>query len=178
MFNLKDWFSTKNTLVGRIACLRFKNIELEYQLSRKSLAFDKAIEDNALQHSFLTAQIEQLKAQLAEAKPSFTLPNNVKLVAEYNRDYSWESIDIVAHAPNGRFQMVCCADFEHDAEYNEPRGLRIFSFNGRDEEYCHEVLDFDFSYLLGKNDLDPETEQDYIDQVIQDQADRASKEVV
>lgn len=174
MKHIKDWFMSKNTLVDRIACLRNRNIELEYQLSRKSLAFDKAIEDNALQHSFLTAQIEQLKKELAEATPSFTLPNGVKLVAEYNSDASWESIDIAAHAPNGRFEIVCCADFEHDAEFEEPRGLRIFSFNGRDEEYCHEVLDFDFSYLLGKDDIDPETEQDYIDQVMQDKADRES----
>ena len=106
MKRIKDWFMSKNTLVGHIACLRFKNIELEYQLGRKSLAFDKAIEDNALQHSFMTAQIEQLKKQLAEAGPHFAPPNGVKHV--------------------------------------------------------------------GEDDIDHETEQDYIDQVMQDKADRES----
>ena len=106
MKRIKDWFMSKNDLVGRIACLRNKNIELENQLSRKSLAFNKAIEDNILQYSYLTAQIEQLKKQLAEARPHFAPPNGVKLV--------------------------------------------------------------------GEDDIDPETEQDYIDQVMQDKADRES----
>ena len=149
MKKLTDWFTTKNDLVGRIACLRNKNIELENQLRRKSLAFDKAIEDNALQHSFLTAQIDQLKAQLADARPSFTLPNGVKITAEYNEDESWKSIDIVARTENGHFENVCCADYD-----KELGKLRVFAFDGKVDEYVFEVHDFKMNYLLDKHDLD------------------------
>ena len=178
---LREWISDNRFWYGVLQrTIAERNYHMNDAIGYKAMAkhyedlWQRSVDDHAATLSFYQAQVAQLTKERDEKEIAFTLPNGVKLVAEYNRDSSWESIDVVAHAPNGRFEMVCCADYEHDAEYGEPRGLRIFSYNGRDDEYCHEVLDFDFSYLLGKNDLDADTEQDYIDQIIQEQADRES----
>jgi len=186
---LREWISDNRFWYGVLQrTIMERNHNANEAVAFKAMAkhyedlWQRSVDDHAASLSFYQAQVAQLTKERDEKRIAFTLPNGVELFAELNEDIDaqgnpiWRSIDVIAHM-DGRRESVCCADFEFATEVGEPRGLRVFSFNGIDDEYCHEVDGFDFWYLLGKDELDPETEQDYIDQIVQEQADRDSQKV-
>lgn len=184
--SLKLWFRTRiflSDMLVRYAtdntALMEENEKLRKKLGQKDKVLERALADHRQSNSFNRTVITNMQKRINELEKSskevsFTLPNGIKLIAEHSGDVSWESIDVVAYSPNGRFENICCADFDKGDKETESRGLRVFCFNGIDDDYCHEE-DIDFSYLLAHNDLDPVTEQDYIDQIMQEKADKESE---